>query len=155
MSTTKCFGGVNNVTVDTKGRVGIPSKYRQELHELCNSNLVVTANIVGDISILIYPKLYWVAVEEQLQKFSSTDREGYIQRMMLSHATECEPDNNGRILLPPPLRKDMKIKKSCVLLGLGNRFELWDQKIWDNYREQKRQEIHTEGADSVLKDFYL
>ena len=155
MSTTKCFGGVNNVTVDTKGRVGIPSKYRQELHELCNSNLVVTANIVGNSSILIYPKLYWLPVEEQLQKLSSTDIEGYMQRMMLSHATECEPDNNGRILLPPPLRKDMRIKKSCVLLGLNNRFELWDQKIWDEYQEQKRKKMNTGGADSVLKDFRL
>ena len=155
MSTTKCFGGVNNITVDTKGRVGIPSKYRQELHELCSSNLVVTANIVGSSSILIYPKPYWLPVEEQLRQLSSTDIEGYMQRMMLSHATECEPDNNGRILLPPPLRKDMRIKKSCVLLALNNRFELWDQKIWDEYREQKRREMNTGGADSVLKNFYL
>ena len=154
MSTAKCLRGVNNVTVDPKGRVGIPSKYRHELHELCNSNLVITANI-GNRSILIYPKLYWIPVEEQLQQLSSTDIKGYMQRMMLSHATECEPDNNGRILLPPPLRKDMRIKKSCVLLGLGNRFELWDQKIWDEYRERKMKEIDTEGADSVLKDFYL
>ena len=155
MSTTKCFGGVNNVTVDTKGRVGIPSKYRQELNELCNSNLVVTANAVESSSILIYPKLYWLPVEEQLRQLSSTDIEGYMQRMMLSHATECEPDNNGRILLPPSLSKDMRIKKSCVLLGLNNRFELWDQKIWDEYREQKRREMDTGGADSVLKGFHL
>ena len=154
MSTTKCLRGVNNVTVDPKGRVGIPSKYRHELNELCNSNLVITANATQR-SIFIYPKPYWIPVEEQLQKFSSAKVAGYVQRMMLSHATECEPDNNGRILLPPPLRKNMRIKKSCVLLGLGNRFELWDQKIWDEYMEQKMKEIDTEGADSVLKDFYL
>ena len=154
MSTTKCLRGVNNVTVDTKGRVGIPSKYRNELHEFCNSNLVVTANAF-DRSIFIYPKPDWITVEEQLQQLPSTDMGGYMQRMMLSHATECEPDNNGRILLPPPLRKDMRIKKSCVLLGLGNRFELWDQKVWDDYRERKMKEIDTESADSVLKDFYL
>ena len=154
MSTPQCLRGVNNVTVDIKGRVGIPSRYRRDLQELCGSNLVVTANI-GSRSILIYPKLYWLPVEEQLQKLSSTDIKGYMQRMMLSHATECDPDNNGRILLPPPLRKDMRIKKQCVLLGLGNRFELWDQKIWDGYRERKMKEIDAEGADSVLKDFYM
>ncbi len=154
MSTVKCFKGVSNVTVDTKNRVGIPSKYRRELYELCNSNLVVTANI-GNRSILIYPKLYWIPVEEQLQQLSSAGREGYMRRMMLSHATECEPDNNGRISLPSPLRKDMKIKKSCVLLGSGNRFELWDQKIWDEYRERKMKEMDTEGADSVLENFHL
>ena len=154
MSTMQCLRGVNNVTVDTKGRVGIPSRYRRDLHELCKSNLVVTANI-GNRSILIYPKPYWLPVEEQLQKLSSTNIKGYMQRMMLSHATECEADNNGRILLPSPLRKDMRIKKLCVLLGLGNRFELWDQKIWDVYREQNMKEIDTDGADSVLKDFYL
>ena len=154
MSITKCLRGVNNVTVDTKGRVGIPSRYRQDLQALCKSNLVITANI-GNRSILIYPKPYWLPVEEQLQKLSSTDMKAYMQRMMLSHATECEPDNNGRILLPPPLRKDMRIKKLCVLLGLSNRFELWDQKTWDAYRERKMKEIDTEGADSVLKDFYL
>ena len=154
MPISDCLRGVNNVTVDTKGRVGIPSRYRHELQKLCKSSLIVTANI-GNRSILIYPKNYWSPVEEQLQKLSSTDIKGYMQRMMLSHATECEPDNNGRILLPPPLRKDMKIKKSCVLLGLGNRFELWDQRIWDEYRERKMKEIDAEGADSVLKDFYL
>ena len=154
MPTTNCLRGVNNVTVDTKGRVGIPSRYRQDLQELCQGILVVTANI-GNRSILIYPKISWVSVEEQLQKLSSTDIKGYMRRMMLSHATECEPDSNGRILLPPPLRQDMKIKKSCVLLGLGNRFELWDQKIWDEYRERKMKEIDAQGADSVLEDFYF
>ena len=154
MSTTKRLRGVNNVTVDAKGRVGIPSRYRQELNELCNGNLTVTANI-GNKSILIYPKLHWPQVEEQLQQLPSTDINRYMQRMMLSHATECELDNNGRILLPLSLRKDMRIKKSCVLLGLSNKFELWDQKIWDDYRDQKMKEIETEGADSVLKDLYL
>ena len=153
MSTTKNLGGVNKVTVDTKGRVGIPSKYRQDLHELCNSILVVTASIGR--SILVYPKVHWLPVEEQLQKLSSTARKGYLQRMMLSHATECEPDNNGRILLPQPLRIDMGIKKNCVLLGLVNRFELWDQKIWDDYRERNMKEMEAQGADSDLEDFYL
>ena len=154
MSVIKSLGGVNNVTVDVKGRVGIPSRYRHELNELCNGNLIVTANI-DNRSILIYPKPHWPQVEEQLQQFSSTNIKRYIQRMMLSHATECEPDNNGRILLPLSLRKDMGIKKSCVLLGLGNRFELWDQKIWDDYRDQNMKEIETEAADSVLEDFHL
>ena len=154
MPTIKNLRGVNNVTVDPKGRVGIPSRYRQDLQELCGGSLIITANI-GNRSILIYPKIYWLPVEEQLQKLSSTDIKGYMQRMMFSHATECEPDNNGRILLPPPLRKDMKIKKLCVLLALGNRFELWDQKIWDEYREQKMREMDERGADPALEDFHL
>ncbi len=150
MSETK-LGGVNNVTVDTKGRIGIPSKYRHELQK-CNSNLVVTASAI-QCSILIYPKPDWITVEKRLQKLPSVGKEGYVQRMMLSHATECKPDNNGRILLSPSLRKDMRIKKSCVLLGVINRFELWDQKIWDEYREGQMKEIDTEDADSKLKDF--
>ena len=134
--------------------MGVPSKYRQYLQELCDSKLTITANI-GNRSILIYPRRYWEPVEEQLQKLSSTQTKGYMQRMMLSHATDCEPDNNGRILLPSALRKDMKIKNKCVLLGLGNRFELWEQKIWDDYRERKMKEIDECGADSVLEDFHL
>ena len=154
MPIKKVLRGVNNVTVDMKGRVGIPSKYRRDLQELCDSSLIITANI-GNRSILIYPKIYWLPVEKQLQELSSTEIKGYMQRMMLSHATECEPDNNGRILLPPPLRKDMRIQQQCVLLALGNRFELWDQKVWDEYREQKMQEIEEQGADTVLENFHL
>ena len=158
MSTTICFSGVSSVTVDTKGRVSIPSRYRQELHKLCESILVVTASI-HTRSILIYPRPNWELVEKRLQKLSSNGTGIYMQRMMLGHATECEPDSNGRILLPSALPKDMRIKKSCVLLGIDNRFELWGREVWDKYREQKMEQMmeqmEREGSDSVLKEFSL
>ena len=154
MSVVKHLGGVNNVTVDVKGRVSIPSRYRQKLNESCNGNLIVTANVV-DRLIMIYPKLNWPEVEEQLQKLPSTNINRYVQRMILSHATECELDNNGRISLPLSLRKEMRIEKSCILLGVNNKFELWDQKIWDDYMDREMKKLETEGMDSVLKDLYL
>lgn len=149
------FRGVNHITVDTKGRMAIPSKYRQDLQDICHGALIVTAERDG--ALLIYPKPQWLKVEQRLHELPALDRDARkIQRLMIGHATECEVDANGRILLSAPLREHAAIQKLCLLLGQGNRFELWDQHRWSKYKESKiQEEINNEEVGEVLKTVNL
>ena len=149
------FRGVNHVTVDDKGRMAIPSKYRQDLDTICHGALIVTAERDG--ALLIYPKPQWLKVEQRLHALPAFDKQvRFIQRLMLGYASECEIDANGRILLSAPLREFAKIQKLCLLFGQGDRFELWDQHQWTQHRELRiQEEIDNKEVDEVLRNVNL
>lgn len=123
------FRGASNVTIDDKGRMGIPSRYRDVLDLSCKGALILTADVSG--CVLIYPHPEWSSVEQQLLNLPSLNKQSrFLQRLMVGHATECEIDSQGRILLPTPLRVHAKLKKQSLLIGQGRKFELWDQTQW-------------------------
>lgn len=125
--------GVNNITLDTKGRMAMPTRYRERLHERCAGQLVVTVD--RDHCLLMYPLPEWEEIERKLVRLPSLNKQARrLQRLLIGHATECQLDANGRVLLPPPLREFASLNRQAVLIGQGNKFELWDEQIWNERR---------------------
>jgi MraZ protein len=128
------FRGINNLTLDAKGRLAVPARYRERIQETCRGQLVVT--IDRDHCLLIYPLQEWESLEERLVRLPSLNKQAReLQRLLLGHATEVELDGHSRVLLPPELRSFAGLERDVVLLGLGRKFELWQQVAWDARRE--------------------
>lgn len=138
------FRGVTNLNLDAKGRVAMPARYRDRLMDSCEGRLVVTVDRDG--CLLIYPLPEWERIEQALMARPNMDKQvRRLQRLLLGHATECDLDGQGRILLPPPLREFAGLDKRSVLVGQGNKFELWDEDRWSTQRSAWLQE-EEEGA---------
>jgi MraZ protein len=129
------FRGANKLTLDVKGRLAVPTRYRERLQERCGGNLVVTVD--KDQCLLIYPFPDWEELERKLMKLPSLNPQARrLQRLMVGHATELELDGNGRILLPPSLREYGLLSRDVMLIGQGLRFELWDETRWNERRDE-------------------
>lgn len=140
------FRGINSLTLDNKGRLAVPAKYRNSLRESYAGQLVLT--IDRDRCLLLYPLPVWEEVEQKLIQLSSTNWQARgLKRLLLGHAEECNVDGQGRILIPAPLREFAGLDKHVVLVGQGNKFELWDEQTWYQRREQWLAET---GLDSAL-----
>jgi len=123
------FRGIANLSVDAKGRIAVPKVHRERLEADGISDLMVT--IDEDQCLLIYPVNEWQIVEKQLMALPNTDEYNRtLQRHYIGHATEVDLDGNGRILLPAPLRMYAAIDKKAVMLGQGNKLELWSEEVW-------------------------
>lgn len=128
------FRGVNNLTLDTKGRLAVPSRYRERIREQCDGHLVVTVD--RDQCLLLYPMPEWEEIERKLVRLPSLNRQARrLQRLLVGHATEVDMDSHGRLLLPGPLRDFARLDRSVVLIGQGNKFELWDEAEWTERRD--------------------
>jgi len=129
------FRGINPLSLDSKGRLSMPAKYRDRLREECARQLVLT--IDRDRCLLIYPLPVWEVVEQKLVQLSSINKQARgLKRLLLGHAEDCQMDGNGRILLPLPLREFAQLDKRVILVGQGNKFELWDEPTWCQLRDQ-------------------
>lgn len=129
------FRGANKLTLDIKGRLAVPTRYRERLAERCGGNLVVTVD--KDQCLLIYPFPDWEDLERKLMKLPSLNPQARrLQRLMVGHATELELDGSGRILLPPSLREYGLLNRDVMLIGQGLRFELWDETRWNERRDE-------------------
>ncbi len=136
------FRGVNTLNLDAKGRMAMPSKYRERLAATCDGQLVVTVDL-RDPCLLIYPQPEWEDIERKLVRLGNLDPSARrLQRLLIGHATEAELDGNGRILVPPPLREFAGLNKKVALIGQGKKFELWDEQVWN----EERQKWLAEGA---------
>lgn len=123
------FRGINNLALDTKGRMAMPARYRDRLAEISQGQLVVTVD--QDRCLLVYPQPEWEKIEEKLNALPSFDRTAReLQRLLVGHATETEIDSQGRILLPTMLREYARLDKKIVLIGQGKKFEIWDEQVW-------------------------
>ena len=123
------FRSINELNLDTKGRLSLPARYQERIRESCGGRLVITVDV--DRCLLIYPLPEWERIEKELVRLPNTSRQvRRLQRLLLGHATECDVDGQNRILLPMPLRKFAGLNKHAVLTGQGNKFELWDKETW-------------------------
>jgi len=129
------FRGASKLTLDSKGRMVIPTRYRDRLQERCGGHLVITVD--KDQCLLIYPLPDWEEIERKLMGLPSFDREARrLQRLMVGHATDLELDAHGRLLLPPNLREFGLLTRDAMLIGQGHRFELWDESRWNERRDE-------------------
>lgn len=128
------FRGATRVTLDDKGRMVLPTRQRQRALERGEGRIVVTVD--RDQCLLIYPLPDWEQIERKLMSLPSlNERARRLQRLMVGHATEIELDAQGRLLLPPELREFAALQRHAMLIGQGNRLELWDEARWNAQRD--------------------
>lgn len=115
-------------TLDEKGRMIVPVKFREEL----GTAFVMTRGL--DKCLFVYPREEWQILENKLKSLPMTraDARSFV-RFFFSGATECELDKQGRILIPANLRDYAGLSKDCVVLGVSNRVEIWSQSEWNDY----------------------
>jgi len=142
------FRGVHSLNLDIKGRLAIPSKFRERLRVLCDGKLIVTVD--RDHCLLLYPLQEWEVLEAKLTAMPNMDKQTRrLQRLLIGHATECDMDGNHRILLPPPLRGFAELEKKVVMIGQGNKLELWNEQSWIKRRDEWLEE---DEDDAPLSD---
>jgi len=145
------FRGVNHLTLDAKGRMAMPSRYRDRLVQRCDGQMVVTVD--PDHCLLLYPLPEWEEIERKLVRLPSLNPAARrLQRLLIGHATECELDSHGRILVPPPLREFAGLDRRVVLIGQGNKFELWDEATWSERREAWLEEAEGEAIEALAPE---
>jgi MraZ protein len=139
------FRGFSTLSVDSKGRLAVPSRYRDRLMAMAEGNLVLTLNPL-DRSLWLYPLPEWEEIEAKLAGLSDFDKQGRrAKQMMRGYATDCQLDAQGRILIPQELRDYAGLDRQAVFLGQGNKFELWDEQAWNKQRDEWLQAV---GKDS-------
>jgi len=147
------FRGINSITIDTKGRMALPSRYR----ELLSESMVVTID-TEETCLLLYPEAEWQKIEMSLQKLPSFNPAARrIQRLLIGHATDVDLDAQGRILLPLELRQYAQLQKQTVLIGQGNKFEIWDEIQWQVRRQKwlEEESSHSDELPDEMKTFSL
>ena len=128
------FRGATKITLDAKGRLAIPTRYRERIATRCDGQLVITLD--RDHCLLIYPLPDWEEIERKLVRLPSLQkRTREMQRIMLGYATEVEVDGAGRILLSRELREVAGLERTAMLIGQGHKFELWDEERWNAIRD--------------------
>ncbi len=144
------FRGITGIKIDPKGRIVMPTRYRERL-QLDSRNTVVLTIDTEERCLLLYPLPEWEDIERKLAGLPSFNPAARrIQRLLIGHATDVEMDAQGRLLLPTLLRDYAGLKKDAVLVGQGKKFELWDEVHWEKCRTQwLDEESH---ADSSLPD---
>jgi MraZ protein len=150
------FRGVSTISLDAKGRMALPTKYRDRLMDRCDGQMVITVD--RDHCLLLYPLPEWEDIERKLDRLPSLNRQARrLQRLLIGHATECDMDANGRILLPAPLREFAGLDKRLVLIGQGKKFEIWDEATWQSQCETwiAEQEGETDQLPAELESLSL
>lgn len=130
------FRGINAVVLDTKGRIALPTRCREQLHAQQIQQVVLTIDTESPC-LLLYPLPEWEIIEQKLQALPSFNRAARrIQRLLIGHATETELDTNGRLLVPPLLRDYAQLEKRVMVVGQGKKLELWDEQQWQAGRTE-------------------
>ncbi|WP_082673887.1 division/cell wall cluster transcriptional repressor MraZ [Thiohalocapsa sp. ML1] len=148
------FYGTFFMSLDDKGRIAIPATERAKLAEFCGSRIVVTADL--DNRLLVYPEPYFDDLAERLSQLPSKPATEALQRRLLGSASHAKLDAQGRVLLTPAQRVLGKLEKDAVLIGIGNRYQLWRRDLWEAQQERDRELAATALAeDPGLADFRL
>ena len=121
------FQGSSALTLDAKGRMSIPARYRDALHAEEQGRLTLTRHPDG--CLMLYPRSTWVEKRKQIAALPASARP--LQRLLLGNAQDVDMDGAGRILVAPELRMAAGLSRDVMLLGLGSNFELWDRAQWE------------------------
>ena len=132
------FKGIHNLSLDSKGRLGIPVKYRDNIIGLVKGAMVITID-TEEKCLLLYPSNFWSKIQDKISKLPSFNKNARrIQRLLVGHAEDIDVDSNGRILISKPLREYASLTKKVILIGQGEKFEIWDQGTWSQNVEKWR-----------------
>ena len=120
------FTGEYNHSIDAKGRVIVPSKFREQLGE----EFVVTKGLDG--CLFVYPKSEWEGIEEKFRGLPTNAETRRFMRFFFAGAATCEVDKQGRILIPSVLREFAGLEKDVVLVGVLSKIEIWDKQSYED-----------------------
>ncbi|MEP7043678.1 MAG: division/cell wall cluster transcriptional repressor MraZ [Dokdonella sp.] len=141
------FQGESAITLDDKGRVAIPAAHRDLVAKASANRLVVTYNPFESGCLWIFPQNEWERVRDEVNALPSVKAvHRSLQMKLVGAAAHVEPDGNGRILLPASQRAAAGIEKRAILLGMGNKFELWGEQA---HLAKIRETI---GEDQITED---
>ncbi len=140
------FRGRYEHTIDTKGRLSIPSRFREVLLGKGDERLVITNFVIDSMRCLdVYPLDEWLQFEEEIRKKPKFDRRMMMfQNYYLAGACECDVDKQGRILVPPLLRQYGGLKRDVVLVAALEKFRVWDKETW--------KKVFAEAEDKLMQD---
>ncbi|WP_371373600.1 division/cell wall cluster transcriptional repressor MraZ [Thalassotalea aquiviva] len=147
------FSGTSSVTLDSKNRITIPTRHRDTVFSEFDGKMICTLHTESPC-LLLYPLPEWEDLEIKLSRLSDMNRsERIIKRILLGNATECFLDKNGRLLLNGVLRQHAQLSKNVMLVGLFNKFEIWDETLWIQDQKQGQEDIRNgqvEFTDRLL-----
>ncbi len=146
------FRGVNSINLDAKGRIALPTRYRELVQELCEGQMIFTVD-TEEKCLLLYPLNEWEEIERKIESLPSLNKAARrLQRLLIGHATEVDLDSHGRMLISSALREYAGLEKKAVLIGQGKKFEVWSETQWQQRRDEWLEETTEEEAlpDSML-----
>ena len=139
------FQGASALTLDAKGRMSVPSRYREALQGQAEGRVTLTKSPDG--CLLLFPRPEWEVFRKRVSELPM--EAAWWQRIFLGNAMDMELDTAGRVLVSPELRAAASLEKNVMLLGMGNRFELWDA---DTYAAKEAAAM-AQGMPESLKNF--
>ncbi|MHC8441128.1 MAG: division/cell wall cluster transcriptional repressor MraZ [Candidatus Eutrophobiaceae bacterium] len=155
------FRGISQTNLDIKGRIAIPSRWREALQVQSEGKVVLTVN-PWDPSLLLYSLPEWDRIEAKLLQLDDFNRNSRrTKQMIMGHAADLELDGQGRILVAKELREYAQLEKVCAFMGQGNRFEIWDSAAWQQSRDtwfksnSVSEEVDKGGASAALASLSL
>jgi len=149
------FFGETAINLDSKGRMALPTRYRDAVGEASSNRLVLTYSAFDSGCLWLYPEPEWERVRDQvmgLSTFNPSHRS--LQRRLVGSATQLELDGNGRLLLPQTLRQVAGLEKKIVLMGMGARFEIWNESVLNQRRAEEERSM-AEQASAEMAELVL
>ena len=146
------FRGVQHINMDAKGRLAMPARQREPLLSQCDGQIVITIDTQSKC-LVVYPLPEGERIEKDIQGLPALNPAvKRFQRLVLGYATDIELDGNGRMLLPQSQREYAQLEKKLVLVGQGNKLEIWSEALWLAEQEQA---LADSGPDADLPDELL
>ena len=147
------FQGETAITIDDKGRLAIPTAYRELVAGECGNRLVLTYSPFESGCLYLYPLPVWERLRDQVNALPRTKKNSrLLQLKLVGAAAFVEPDGSGRVSIPPSQRNAVGIEKKAVLLGMGDKFELWSEQA---HHAQIRQTLGDADLGEDLLDLAL
>ena len=146
------FFGETAINLDAKGRLAIPTRYRDAIAEACDGRMVLTYSPFDSGALWLYPEQEWMRVRDaatSLSTFNPAHRS--LQRRLVGSASGAELDGNGRILLPQTLRQVAGLEKKVVLLGMGSRFEIWNETVLNQKRIEEEKSLSEAVSEEMSR----
>ena len=146
------FFGETAINLDAKGRLAIPTRYRELIDEQCAGRLVLTYSAFDSGALWLFPEQEWKRVRDEVMQLS-TFKPGHraLQRRLVGSATPVEPDGSGRIQLPQTLRQVADMEKHVVFLGMGSRFELWNEETLNQKRMEEETSLNEPASEEMSR----
>ena len=144
------FFGETAINLDVKGRLAIPIRYRDMIQEQSGGQLVLTYSAFDSGALYLYPEQEWERVRDEVTGLS-TFNPGHrsLQRRLVGSASAVEPDGNGRIQIPQTLRQVAGLEKRVVLLGMGIRFEIWNETVLNQKRIEEERSLDEAASEEM------
>ena len=146
------FRGIHLLSIDAKGRIKIPTCHQEQIDNACSGQMVLSVH-PDDDCLVLYPLTDWQNLERKVSKLPSLNvHSKRLSRKLIGHASECDLDKIGRILIPSSYRNYADLKSKAILSGQGHSFEIWDEQSWKTQIEKlEKLSTQVEIPEEILK----